>query len=379
MIISNLKKQLAVVIKMSTLTFAVVVLGNCGGSSPFSVTANQREVIDENFWREIGESTNKPSQTISVTNLRRQQNLETNGQTDVYDLSKESATAYTNTTTYSNEPTVGSNLTTQNNSEAGFVNSVRSSINNGTNDGNLATNETLIANQSTTTQSQYYTSANPQPSVQTSRVTTETQQPVELVVPDGKPSQRNVTATVVAKPVNNQNLTTEVNPVVEQTEKVASVEDSPVQSSVQLNNEHLSSRNASTTSTEDLDEKLFRWPVSGRIIDEFGPKADGDHNDGINLAVPEGTPVRSTEDGTVIYSGNELKGYGNLLLIRHDDGWVSAYAHNKELNVKRGDVVRRGDVVASAGSTGSVNQPQLHFELRRGNKPVNPLIHLPNE
>ena len=379
MIISNLKKQLAVVIKMSTLTFAVVVLGNCGGSSPFSVTANQREVIDENFWREIGESTNKPSQTISVTNLRRQQNLETNGQTDVYDLSKESATAYTNTTTYSNEPTVGSNLTTQNNSEAGFVNSVRSSINNGTNDGNLATNETLTANQSTTTQSQYYTSANPQPSVQTSRVTTETQQPVELVVPDGKPSQRNVTATVVAKPVNNQNLTTEVNPVVEQTEKVASVEDSPVQSSVQLNNEHLSSRNASTTSTEDLDEKLFRWPVSGRIIDEFGPKADGDHNDGINLAVPEGTPVRSTEDGTVIYSGNELKGYGNLLLIRHDDGWVSAYAHNKELNVKRGDVVRRGDVVASAGSTGSVNQPQLHFELRRGNKPVNPLIHLPNE
>lgn len=123
-------------------------------------------------------------------------------------------------------------------------------------------------------------------------------------------------------------------------------------------------------------ETRFRWPVRGRIISSFGTKPGGTKNDGINLAVPEGTAVRAVESGTVIYAGNELKGYGNLVLIRHDDGWVSAYAHNSALDVRRGDTVRRGDVVAKAGSTGTVTQPQLHFELRRGNKPVDPINYL---
>ncbi len=121
----------------------------------------------------------------------------------------------------------------------------------------------------------------------------------------------------------------------------------------------------------------FRWPVRGRIISEFGAKPGGGRNEGVNLAVPEGTPVKAAGDGTVIYSGNELKGYGNLVLVRHDDGWVSAYAHNSVLKVKRGDAVTRGDVVALAGATGSVSQPQVHFELRRGNKPVDPMKYLP--
>lgn len=121
----------------------------------------------------------------------------------------------------------------------------------------------------------------------------------------------------------------------------------------------------------------FRWPVRGRIISDFGAKPGGGRNEGVNLAVPEGTPVHAADDGTVIYSGNELKGYGNLILVRHDEGWVSAYAHNSELKVKRGDTIRRGDIVALAGATGSVSQPQLHFELRQGNKPVDPLKHLP--
>lgn len=121
----------------------------------------------------------------------------------------------------------------------------------------------------------------------------------------------------------------------------------------------------------------FRWPVRGRIISDFGAKPGGGRNEGVNLAVPEGTAVHAADDGTVIYSGNELKGYGNLILVRHSDGWVSAYAHNSELKVKRGDAVRRGDVVALAGATGSVTQPQVHFELRKGNKPVDPLNHLP--
>lgn len=123
-------------------------------------------------------------------------------------------------------------------------------------------------------------------------------------------------------------------------------------------------------------ERRFRWPARGRIISEFGPKPGGAHNDGINLALPEGAEIKSVENGTVIYSGNELKGFGNLVLIRHDDGWVSAYAHNSALLVKRGESVQRGQTIARAGSTGSVSQPQLHFELRRGNKPVDPMKYL---
>lgn len=128
---------------------------------------------------------------------------------------------------------------------------------------------------------------------------------------------------------------------------------------------------------DDSADAKFRWPVRGRIISDFGAKPGGGKNEGVNLAVPEGTPVHAADDGSVIYSGNELKGYGNLILVRHNDGWVSAYAHNSELKVKRGDTIRRGDVVALAGATGSVNQPQLHFELRQGNKPVDPLKYLP--
>jgi murein DD-endopeptidase MepM/ murein hydrolase activator NlpD len=120
----------------------------------------------------------------------------------------------------------------------------------------------------------------------------------------------------------------------------------------------------------------FRWPVRGRVIAGFGSNPGGQRNDGINLAVPEGTSVKAAEAGTVIYAGNELEGYGNLILVRHADGWVSAYAHNKDLLVKRGDAVTRGQIIAHAGMTGSVSAPQVHFELRRGSKPVNPLDYL---
>jgi murein DD-endopeptidase MepM/ murein hydrolase activator NlpD len=120
----------------------------------------------------------------------------------------------------------------------------------------------------------------------------------------------------------------------------------------------------------------FRWPVRGRIISDFGSKPTGERNDGINLAVPEGTAVKAAETGTVIYAGNELAGYGNLVLVRHADGWVSAYAHNSTLNVSKGDNVQRGQTIAQAGATGSVTSPQVHFELRKGAKPVNPMDYL---
>ena len=116
----------------------------------------------------------------------------------------------------------------------------------------------------------------------------------------------------------------------------------------------------------------FRWPARGRIIQGF--KSGG--NDGINIALPEGTSVRAAEDGKVAYAGSALKGYGNLVLIRHANGFVTAYANNGELNVKSGDAVKRGQVIAKSGQTGDVASPQLHFELRKGQTPVDPTNYL---
>jgi murein DD-endopeptidase MepM/ murein hydrolase activator NlpD len=120
----------------------------------------------------------------------------------------------------------------------------------------------------------------------------------------------------------------------------------------------------------------FRWPVRGKVITAYGAKSNGKANDGINLAVPEGTPVKAAEDGVVAYSGNELKGYGNLVLVRHANGYVTAYAHASELLVKRGDTIKRGQVIAKSGQSGEVGSPQLHFEIRKGSTPVDPLQFL---
>ena len=120
----------------------------------------------------------------------------------------------------------------------------------------------------------------------------------------------------------------------------------------------------------------FAWPVNGRVISRFGVKPNGLHNDGINIAVREGEAVRAADSGVVVYAGNELRGFGNLLLLRHRGGWVTAYGHNRSLNVKVGDVVRRGDTIARAGSTGNIRRPQLHFEIRKGRRAVNPVRHL---
>jgi murein DD-endopeptidase MepM/ murein hydrolase activator NlpD len=120
----------------------------------------------------------------------------------------------------------------------------------------------------------------------------------------------------------------------------------------------------------------FRWPVRGKVITSYGSKTNGKANDGINVAVPEGTPVKAAEDGVVAYSGNELKGYGNLVLVRHSNGYVTAYAHASELLVKRGDTIKRGQVIAKSGQSGEVGSPQLHFEIRKGSSPVDPLQFL---
>jgi murein DD-endopeptidase MepM/ murein hydrolase activator NlpD len=116
----------------------------------------------------------------------------------------------------------------------------------------------------------------------------------------------------------------------------------------------------------------FAWPLSGPLISDFGTSGNGERNDGINIAVPAGTPIHAAAAGEVSYAGNELRGYGYLVLLKHADGYVTAYAHADRLIVNRGDVVSRGQVIGYAGQTGDVTSPQLHFEIRKGVTPINP-------
>jgi murein DD-endopeptidase MepM/ murein hydrolase activator NlpD len=127
-----------------------------------------------------------------------------------------------------------------------------------------------------------------------------------------------------------------------------------------------------TATASETANPEFRWPARGRIIQGFKAGV----NDGINIAVPEGTSVKAAESGIVTYAGNELKGYGNLILIRHPNGFNSAYANNSDIEVKRGETVKRGQTIAKSGQTGNVASPQLHFEVRKGTKPVDPTQYL---
>jgi murein DD-endopeptidase MepM/ murein hydrolase activator NlpD len=155
-------------------------------------------------------------------------------------------------------------------------------------------------------------------------------------------------------------------------EKIKVASAAPVQTAHVAKEEPRTTETAVKTAEPSGAMPSFRWPVRGRVIAGFGSKPNGTQNDGINLAVPEGTPIKAADDGVVAYAGNELKGYGNLVLIRHSNGFVSAYAHASELLVKRGDTIKRGQVIAHAGQTGNVTSPQLHFEIRKGSTPVDP-------
>ncbi len=134
-----------------------------------------------------------------------------------------------------------------------------------------------------------------------------------------------------------------------------------------------------TSLTAPNGAPAFRWPTRGRVINNFGAKVNGATNDGIDLAVPEGTQVRAADDGVVAYAGNELKGYGNLVLVRHSNGFVTAYANASELLVKRNDQVHKGQVILKSGQTGSASAPQLHFEVRKNSSPVDPMQFLPSD
>ncbi|KQP41413.1 peptidase M23 [Methylobacterium sp. Leaf104] len=129
---------------------------------------------------------------------------------------------------------------------------------------------------------------------------------------------------------------------------------------------------AEPATTSSVPEQSFRWPAKGRVISGYGTSG----NEGINISVPEGTAVKAAEDGTVAYAGSDVKGYGKLVLVRHSNGYVSAYAHNGELDVRPGEKVKRGQTIAKSGASGNVTSPQLHFEIRKGATPVDPMPHL---
>ena len=120
----------------------------------------------------------------------------------------------------------------------------------------------------------------------------------------------------------------------------------------------------------------FLRPVRGKVLSNYGAKKSGLHNDGINIAAPRGTPVKVEENGVVVYAGNALKGSGNLILVRHDKQWMTAYAHLDKMLVKKGQVIKRGVSIGKVGSTGSVSVPQLHFEVRRGTSAMNPVKYM---
>ncbi|MBI1301065.1 MAG: peptidoglycan DD-metalloendopeptidase family protein [Alphaproteobacteria bacterium] len=136
---------------------------------------------------------------------------------------------------------------------------------------------------------------------------------------------------------------------------------------------HVSKVNAKTPAR--ASSKFLR-PVRGKIISDFGPKKNGLHNDGINIEASRGSPVQAAENGVVVYAGNALKGSGNLVLLRHDDQWMTAYGHLDNIQVREGEVLKRGAKLGTVGSTGAVSSPQLHFEIRRGTSAINPNKYL---
>lgn len=203
----------------------------------------------------------------------------------------------------------------------------------------------------------------------------------KIIIPAGAkniaigPSAPNQMASTTATPTRpNQNRNTYIDP-----NEAAAINTSPAPQSSGLQREAkvVTSPEAQPWKADPIISKAnFSWPVQGKVIMQFGLDDNGRRNDGINIAAPVGTPIRAVADGEVVYRGTDLEGYGNLLLVKHDDGWVSAYAHTDSILVTKGAKISKGQVIAKVGRTGAVTQPQLHFELRHDLKPTDPLAVL---
>jgi murein DD-endopeptidase MepM/ murein hydrolase activator NlpD len=138
--------------------------------------------------------------------------------------------------------------------------------------------------------------------------------------------------------------------------------------------EDITARERSTAVQYEKGE--FIWPVEGTVTATFGTNAKRRH-DGIDISAPEGSPVRAADSGKVVYSDNKMKGYGNLIIIEHQDHFFTIYAHNEENVAKEEVLVTRGDIIARVGKTGNATGPHLHFEIRKGSNPLDPMRFLP--
>jgi murein DD-endopeptidase MepM/ murein hydrolase activator NlpD len=159
-------------------------------------------------------------------------------------------------------------------------------------------------------------------------------------------------------------------------QKLAALPGQKPQAPAQTANVALAPQTKISSATPARASERFLSPVKGKLVSGYGPKTNGLHNDGMNIAAPRGTPIQAADNGVVVYAGNELKGSGNLVLIRHADRWMTAYAHMDKISVKRGDVLKRGQSIGTVGTSGSVDTPQLHFEVRRGTEAINPARYL---
>ncbi|MCD2181587.1 peptidoglycan DD-metalloendopeptidase family protein [Rhizobium sp. GN54] len=159
-------------------------------------------------------------------------------------------------------------------------------------------------------------------------------------------------------------------PVTEKAEAYAPVEKKQTLSEIETKTD------ITEAAPESTGIGKYRWPVRGAVIAGYGSNVEGSRNDGIDISVPEGTPVKAAENGVVIYSGSSLKELGNAVLVRHDDGTVTVYGHASSLNVQRGQKVQRGQTLASSGMSGNATRPKLHFEVRKNASAVNPMTYL---
>ena len=193
-----------------------------------------------------------------------------------------------------------------------------------------------------------------------------------LKIPNGAPADTIKTASIPAQKVDPK----PVQPAAAQ--QTASVQPAPYKAPVatQTVDDVEKKSDVSSAAPESTGIGKYRWPVRGQVIASYGANVNGNRNDGIDISVPQGTPIKAAENGVVIYAGNGLKELGNTVLVRHDDGTVTVYGNADTLSVTRGQKIQRGQTVAVSGMSGDVKQPQVHFEVRKDASPVNPMTFL---
>ncbi|MCL2538661.1 MAG: LysM peptidoglycan-binding domain-containing protein [Alphaproteobacteria bacterium] len=203
-----------------------------------------------------------------------------------------------------------------------------------------------------------------------------TSAPTQPVVAAPAPTTAPATSTTTTTSVATPKPTTPVPVVAPPPRPAAPVTTPPAQPAPRVTSTTASGTVAKLPATPARASQKFSWPVTGRIISDFGAKSGGLYNDGINIAAKLGTTVKAAENGVVAYAGNELRGMGNLVIINHSGGWMTVYAHMDTITVRRGAKVSVGEKIGTVGQTGRVNEPQLHFEIRNGTRAFNPRTQL---